>query len=204
MCSYCGCQSITVVGRFMAEHDEIINATGAMVRAAAGGDAELVRERAQVVAQLLHPHTTAEEVGLFSVMREQEEFTDHIDVLCGEHSSLDELLEAVAGGALEQAPAFEHALRTHIDKEDNGLFPAAAMSLDGSEWERVDATTPAAQAPLTDGRGHLLAPDSHTHGPDHTPGPDHRHGPDHPHGPDHAHGPDHTHPEGVSYPHPHP
>ena len=99
MCSYCGCQSITVVGRFMAEHDEIINATGLMVRAAQAGDADQVRATAEVVARLLHPHTQAEEVGLFSVMREQEEFTDHIDMLCGEHTTLDELLEVVVGGA---------------------------------------------------------------------------------------------------------
>lgn len=156
MCSYCGCQAITVVGRFMAEHDEIINATGELVRAAAAGDRDLVRSTARVVARLLHPHTHAEEVGLFAVMREQEEFTEHIDVLCGEHSQLDSLLAAVAGGDLARAPEFERQLRSHIDKEDNGLFPAAAMSLDGPEWERVDQTTPAAPQPITDGRGHLL------------------------------------------------
>lgn len=207
MCSYCGCQSITVVGRFMAEHDEIINATGEMVRAAATGDQQRVRETARVVARLLHPHTHAEEVGLFSVLREQDEFTDHIDVLCGEHSSLDQLLEAVAEGDLQRAPAFEQALRTHIDKEDNGLFPAAAMSLDGTEWERVDATTPQAQEALTDGRGHLLpasAPSDQAHGPDHTHAPGHTHGPEHTHGPAHAHEPDHSHGAGSSHPHPHP
>ncbi|WP_281497242.1 hemerythrin domain-containing protein [Ornithinimicrobium sp. F0845] len=187
MCSYCGCQSITVVGRFMAEHDEIINATGAMVRAAATGDTAEVRETAKVVARLLNPHTHAEEVGLFSVMREQEEFTDHIDVLCGEHSTLDELLEIVAAGDLARAPEFEKALRTHIDKEDNGLFPAAAMSLDGPEWERVDATTPAAEAPVTDGRGHLLRPEEHGHDDGHH----------------HDHGHDHSHdPHGAGHPHP--
>lgn len=175
MCSYCGCQSITVVGRFMAEHDEIINATGEMVRAAASGDKARVRESARVVALLLHPHTRAEEVGLFTVMRAQEEFTDHIDALCGEHSSLDDLLEAVAGGALDRAPEFEKALRTHIDKEDNGLFPAAAMSLEGPEWERVDASTPPAEAALTDGRGHLLPPDHHEHPHDQEHAADHSH-----------------------------
>nr|WP_306271294.1 hemerythrin domain-containing protein [Ornithinimicrobium sp. HY1793] len=173
----------------MAEHDEIINATGEMVRAAATGDQERVRETARVVARLLNPHTHAEEVGLFSVMREQEEFTDHIDVLCGEHSSLDELLEAVAGGDLERAPEFEHALRTHIDKEDNGLFPAAAMSLDGTEWERVDATTPQAQEALTDGRGHLLTADAASHNT---------------HGDSHSHAENHSHADGSSHTHPHP
>jgi hemerythrin-like domain-containing protein len=185
VCSYCGCQSITVVGRFMAEHDEIINATGLMVRAAEAGDAGRVREAGEVVAGLLSPHTRAEEVGLFSVMREQEEFTDHIDVLCGEHHSLDGLLEAVVGGAFDRAPEFERALRTHIDKEDNGLFPAAAMSLDGPEWERVDATTPPAQAALTDGRGHRLEGGNGAR--------DGAHGHDHDHTHDGAHGHDHEH-----------
>ena len=36
---------------------------------------------------------------------------------------------------------FEDALRAHIDKEDNGLFPAAALGLDGDEWAEVDTTT---------------------------------------------------------------
>lgn len=191
MCSYCGCQSIGVIGRFMAEHDEIINATGLMVRAAEAEDAAEVRATADVVARLLHPHTRAEEVGLFSVMREQEEFTDHIDILCGEHLTLDELLEAVAAGAFDRAAEFEKALRAHTDKEDNGLFPASAMSLGGPEWERVDATTPAAQEPLTDGRGHPLegvpAPGE---------GHDHPHG-DHPHS-DQAHADHHAY--GAAHP----
>lgn len=193
MCSYCGCQSIEVVGRFMAEHDEIINATGTMVRAAAEGDhAEVVRT-AQVVAKLLNPHTHAEEVGLFSVMREQEEFTDHIEVLCGEHSSLDELLAQVVGGDLARAPEFEKALRTHIDKEDNGLFPAAAMSLDGPEWERVHATTPQAQAPMTDGRGHLLQEaHAHPHTHEHDDAHSHDHGNAHSHPHPHDGGHEHT------------
>ena len=159
----------------MAEHDELINATGELVRAATAGDAERVRESARVVGRLLSPHTHSEEVGLFRVMREHEEFTEHIDTLCGEHTSLDALLEEVAGGAFDRAPEFEKELRTHIDKEDNGLFPAAAMSLDGTEWEQVDATTPQAPPAITDGRGHLL--------PDHSPGPEHTHG----HGHHHAH-----------------
>lgn len=145
MCSYCGCDSIGVVGRFMAEHVDIVNATGLLRRAAEAGDAAAVTRHAATVAQLLHPHTHAEEVGLFAVMREQEEFTEHVDTLCGEHESLDALLEDVASGAHHRVREFEDQLRVHIDKEDNGLFPAAAVSLSGPDWERVDAGTPAGQ-----------------------------------------------------------
>jgi len=37
---------------------------------------------------------------------------------------------------------FENALRNHIDKEDNGLFPAAAIALGGPEWVEVHDITP--------------------------------------------------------------
>ena len=63
MCSYCGCESIEVIGRFMAEHEQIINATGDLRRAVAAGDPDAVDVTRAAVARLLWPHTTAEEVG---------------------------------------------------------------------------------------------------------------------------------------------
>ena len=38
MCTYCGCESIEVIGRFMAEHTDIVNAAGVLRRAVAFGD----------------------------------------------------------------------------------------------------------------------------------------------------------------------
>lgn len=144
MCTYCGCESIEVIGRFMAEHTEIVNAAGALQRACRSGDHQSVEAAADAVGALLHPHTAAEEVGLFSLMRTQEQFTEHIDSLCGEHESLDAQLAAVRAGDHALVDAFLHDLRHHIDREDNGLFPAAAIALDGPDWEQVEATTPAA------------------------------------------------------------
>ena len=42
MCSYCGCESIEVIGRFMAEHVEIINASGTLRRACERRDDDAV------------------------------------------------------------------------------------------------------------------------------------------------------------------
>ena len=142
MCGYCGCESIDVVGRFMREHVEIINATGDLRRACAAADRARVNEAAAALTVLLHPHTRAEESGLFHVLAEDDEFTDHVRSLCAEHTTLDELLERVAGGDLGALPTFEHALRAHIDREENGLFPAAAVAFAGPEWGRVAALTP--------------------------------------------------------------
>jgi hemerythrin-like domain-containing protein len=153
MCSYCGCDQLDVIGRFMAEHGEIVNAAGALRVAARSGDLLAVRQAAEAVAGLLHPHTHAEEVGLFAVMREQEEYADTVDRLCGEHEDLDRMLDAVRDGDLAGVDAFVDALRHHIDREDNGLFPASAVGLSGADWDRVLEQTPAAvQAAATAGR----------------------------------------------------
>jgi hemerythrin-like domain-containing protein len=157
VCSYCGCESIEVVGRFMAEHDELINASGHLRRACDSGDATAITAAIGTLTSLLGPHTRAEEVGLFAVLAEDAEFTEHVHGLCAEHEQIDALLAAVAAAGdtpttgdpeADRArrrtayDAFEHLLRRHIDHEDNGLFPAAAIAFAGPEWERVAALTP--------------------------------------------------------------
>lgn len=143
MCSYCGCESVDVVGRFMREHVDIINATGRLRRAAETGDRARVRDCVTALRRLLDPHTAAEEAGLFAVLAEDPEFTDHVHRLCGEHTALHQLLDRVDAGSLPLVPVVERALRAHIDREENGLFPAAAIAFAGPEWDRVTALTPA-------------------------------------------------------------
>ena len=62
MCSYCGCERVAVVGRFMAEHAEIVNACGDLRRACAADGTGVVRA-ADRLRSLLRPHTRAEEIG---------------------------------------------------------------------------------------------------------------------------------------------
>ncbi|MCC6498547.1 MAG: hemerythrin domain-containing protein [Propionibacteriaceae bacterium] len=156
MCSYCGCESIEVIGRFMAEHVEIINATGALRSAVRSADPEAVRSASLAVSALLRPHTAAEEGGLFRVLGRDEGFTEHIAGLCGEHQTLDSHLAAVRPGDELAMARFEDALRDHIDKEDNGLFPAAAIALNGEQWTEVHDSTP-----------HSHGPHDHGHAPAH-------------------------------------
>src|SRR5450755_4615502 len=137
MCTYCGCRAITVIGRFSADHETIINATGVLRRAAETGDLPSAWAATQVLAGLLNPHTSSEERSLFAELRRDPEFTDHVDELCREHRDIDAGLAAVAAGDLAGVAALERLLRRHIDKEENGLFPAAAIALDGPAWERV-------------------------------------------------------------------
>lgn len=144
MCEYCGCRAIPLIGRFSAEHYEILNLSGDLKRAIAnGGD---VMAAAKALDVLLFPHTEAEEAGLFVEMRTDDAYTQTIDSLCAEHSQLDDQLTRIANGAHHEYEAFEYALRRHIDHEENGLFPAAAVSLDGDQWERIVQATPDAEA----------------------------------------------------------
>jgi len=161
VCSYCGCDSIEVIGRFMAEHVEIINANGELRAAVHSGKAEALEAARSVVAGLLWPHTVAEEVGLFQVMARDEVYASHIASLCAEHESLGVHLAAITPGDDAAMTLFENELRDHIDKEDNGLFPAAAIALGGVEWLEVHEITPhshdgasAHVHPHTSGHGH--------------------------------------------------
>ena len=140
MCEYCGCRAIPVIGRFSAEHYAIVNLAGDLKRAIERGSG--VAEAAKALDAVLFPHTEAEEVGLFVEMRTDDTYTETIDSLCAEHEQLDDQLTRIADGAHSEYEAFEHALRRHIDREENGLFPAAAVSLDGDQWERVVEHTP--------------------------------------------------------------
>lgn len=153
MCSYCGCQSISLIGRFMAEHESIVNVAGelhrlsgdlaaGLTRSAQAGDREAVLAALDHTLEHLDPHTHAEEVGLFRVLRRNPDFTEHVDTLCAEHAALDAMAEEIKGGRLELIDRFVGELRTHINKEENGLFPAAAIEMDGPDWEEAIGLSP--------------------------------------------------------------
>ena len=139
MCAYCGCHSIAPIDRFSAEHDDIVNATGAMRRATSAGDAAATAEAAAYLASMLDQHTRAEEESLFAALRGDPEFTEHVDRLCTEHRDIAEHLARLATGDLKSAETFERVLRDHIDKEENGLFPAAVIALDAATLEQLAA-----------------------------------------------------------------
>lgn len=141
MCGYCGCQSIEMIGRFMAEHEDIANLAGDLRRTAVSGDSAAVSDALDSAMAQLQPHTGAEEKGLFTVLRRNPDFTDHIATLCAEHDRLDELAEQIRRGHVELIDTFVHELREHINKEENGLFPAAAIEMSGEDWDEAETLT---------------------------------------------------------------
>jgi len=137
MCSYCGCRNIPMIAKLNAEHDAIVNSTYALQVALREQDVESAKTAGKILGELLHPHTQREQVGLFAEMKKDELFTEHVASLCAEHDELDGELCLIAAGDLTRITAMITLLNNHIDREENGLFPAALAYLDDSQWDTI-------------------------------------------------------------------
>jgi len=88
--------------------------------------------------QNVHPdQAVREQVGLFAEMAKDELFTEHVASLCAEHDQLDADLAAITAGDLTRISTMITLLNNHIDREENGLFPAALAYLDDDQWEVI-------------------------------------------------------------------
>lgn len=142
MCEYCGCQSLAAIDELTREHTQALEHIHSARQAIADGDHPAAARQARSLLQLLAPHTAVEEQALFPAMAR--EHPEHIDVLRGEHELIHGTLTSVAlDGAstddwhLRLSGALD-VLSEHILKEQDGLFPAALISLDSSDWELVE------------------------------------------------------------------
>jgi hemerythrin-like domain-containing protein len=160
MCEYCGCQEIAVIDELTREHDAVVSAISDVRRALAAGSVPAAAEACRRVSALLEPHTVVEEEGLFPCLAG--EFPDHVDALREEHRSIDAVLAEAASGTPED-PTWParllrtlQALREHILKEQDGVFPAALGVLDSEEWERIEGVRARV--------GTALPPTLHHHG----------------------------------------
>lgn len=161
MCSYCGCRNIPLIARLTRQHEEITNHTTALRAAARNDDRSGAAAAVEALGLLMHPHTHLEERGLFAEMRKDDLFTEHIDSLCAEHKELDKLSEAVAAGDLSRIGPLLTLLANCIDREENGVFPAALAALDDEQWDRL-------QGPgMLDGTATAAHPDALAHGVPH-------------------------------------
>jgi hemerythrin-like domain-containing protein len=126
-----------MIAKLNAEHDAIVNSTYALQIAFRDQDVTAATTAGRILGQLLHPHTHREQVGLFAEMAKDELFTEHVASLCAEHDQLDADLAAITAGDLTRISTMITLLNNHIDREENGLFPAALAYLDDDQWEVI-------------------------------------------------------------------
>jgi hemerythrin-like domain-containing protein len=143
VCEYCGCQQIATIAELYREHDDVAAQVGLIRSALAGERLEDVAVSCRQILTILGPHMVVEEEGLFPEMAD--EFPDHIEALRSDHREIEKVLGEAAEGPSEDPTWPERLLNVlrllgeHILKEQDGVFPAAQISLDSDQWERVEA-----------------------------------------------------------------
>ena len=142
MCEYCGCQQIAVLDELTREHDAVVAIIGQVRLHLADGRLDEVARCCRAMTAILDPHTIVEEDGLFPEL--SVDYPDHVAALRREHREIAGVL-AEAADVVPTDPAWPDrlrrtmfALREHILKEQDGVFPAALSSLDGEQWGRVE------------------------------------------------------------------
>lgn len=141
MCEHCGCQSLVVIDELTREHDQALEHIRAARAAIGRDDLAGAAQQAALLLELLAPHTAVEEQALFPAMAE--EHPEHVAVLHREHEHVHAVLGAVAlgdsdGRWQQQLAGALDVLREHIAKEQDGLFPAALISLRTRDWEAAE------------------------------------------------------------------
>jgi len=154
VCQNCGCQSVRAVDELTREHDAVLGLVRLAAAAARNGDRAAAALTASQLLELLAPHTAVEEEGLFPAVAR--EHPGHIQVLVGEHARIEGVLGDIARGSTgtgwsTQLDEVLQLLREHIAKEQDGVFPAAVISLSGEDWAVVDAVRARVGSPLTTG-----------------------------------------------------
>ena len=138
MCEYCGCRDIALIGRLSNEHYGAVDDLGNLRRAIETGQKALVDTAAAVMGDHLFPHNLSEEAGLFHELLDDEYFAPTVADLIEEHHLMVTQVNRIAAGEWTVYPEFENSLRGHIDKEENGLFPACAVYIDADTWVAID------------------------------------------------------------------
>jgi hemerythrin-like domain-containing protein len=148
MCNYCGCRAIEPIARLTAEHEEILGLSHQVATALARDDYPTVAASLSRLRHVMDVHDAVEEIAVYPAMERQPEFADPVGRLFDEHDELDQVITGALRAVSSEGPdrhdwgAVLRALGTlaeHIDHEEHGLFPAAAVCLDPVDWDRATA-----------------------------------------------------------------
>jgi hemerythrin-like domain-containing protein len=154
VCEYCGCRQVEPIADLMDQHLRLLEIVGDLRRALTQGDRAAAAARRTELVDLLTDHTSREEAGVFTALRLQGDYVDQIDVLEGEHTSLDAAVAAIdldAADAEARLDRFVADLSDHIDKENLGIFPVAVVTLGATGWEVVERAHERSNAPTRSG-----------------------------------------------------
>ena len=142
MCDYCDCRSHPYIAALSAEHEVMLTLLADLERAVGAADAATATSVTARLDDLLAPHATKEERGVFAELRRSEVDDGYLGRFEDEHR----VIQALSAGRADQpweasARALVQQLRDHIFREETDLFPAAHQVLAPAQWDAVDAAT---------------------------------------------------------------
>ncbi|KAB7744204.1 hemerythrin domain-containing protein [Nostocoides sp. F2B08] len=158
MCSYCGCRDIGPIGDLTREHEFILNTMGEVRRAVGRDDLDAAADHLTTLMPVLILHDTVEELAIYPSMKNVPMLAEKVAILFDEHDEADQVLDTAIDTLTESGPtavAWAEVLRVfamlweHIDREENGLFPAAAIAFETEDWERAEQVRARAEAQRT-------------------------------------------------------
>ncbi|HET6166912.1 MAG TPA: hemerythrin domain-containing protein [Marmoricola sp.] len=141
MCEYCGCRGNDAIAELMDEHHALLDEAHQVRRSMAAGDREGALAHLRLLVRHLDTHVRREEQGIFTALRDADEYVEEVELLEKEHAAFD-----TAIAELDPAgPDFERAVSTlfveldeHVERENLGVFPASVVTLGASGWDRVE------------------------------------------------------------------
>jgi hemerythrin-like domain-containing protein len=148
VCNHCGCRAFEPVAQLSDEHDQILHLSAEIGRAVARGDCTVAAEQLRALHDLLEIHDAVEELSLYPAMARNPEFLEKVGTLFDEHDDFDRVVGSALTSVQRTGPSSAdwaavlgalEMLAEHIDHEEHGVFPAAAVSLDPADWEHAAA-----------------------------------------------------------------
>ena len=135
MCDYCDCRSQPEIKLLADQHEQIL-AVAEALRAAHSLPTERVAALLHDLADLLVPHTTREEVGLFAQLRAVVA-PEYLARFVDDHRRMDELLAASVHDHCHIGELVD-LLDEHTRDEETDMHPAARQLLGPEQWAAVD------------------------------------------------------------------
>jgi hemerythrin-like domain-containing protein len=148
VCNYCGCRALEAIAELTDEHVRILSLSADLRRAVGRGEHAAAADLLGTLNDVLELHDAVEELSLYPAMARDPELAEKIGTLFDEHDELDRVVRAAMAAANGAGPntadwvgvlAALEMLAEHIDHEEHGVFPAAAVSLDPADWEHAGA-----------------------------------------------------------------
>ena len=140
MCEYCGCRGNEAIAELMDEHYALLDEGHQIRRALAAGDRDGALAHLRRLVAHLDTHVRREEDGIFTALRDADEYVEEVELLEKEHDAFD---SAIAG-LDPDGPDFEQAvsmlmveLDEHVERENLGVFPASVVTLGAGGWAKV-------------------------------------------------------------------